>query len=475
MEISRRGLLSAFAAPLALSAQSRKKRLPNIIWIMADDLGYADVGCYGQKIIRTPNIDRLAVEGMRFTQAYAGCTVCAPSRSVLMTGRHMGHTSVRSNPGGVPILDSDVTVAEMLKTAGYATGGFGKWGLGDIKTEGAPIRQGFDEFYGYQHQAHAHYYYPGVLIDNDQEVPLDGNTPGRKGTYSHDAIADRALAFIRKHKDQPFFCYMPFTIPHTELEVPEDSKAAYREVVKEGPPQGKPNDRLEYQKEPYATYAGMVSRLDRDVGRVVSLLSELKLDSDTIIFFTSDNGGATRLWNDREYFNSYAGLRGHKQNLYEGGIRVPMIARWTGKIRAGSVSDFVWMFEDFFPTAAELAGVRNLPSGLDGFSVLPVLLGRKQKPHESLYWELPRWDSKTGEFRKELPMAAMRMGDWKAVRPKPDAPLELYNLAEDPFEKTDLAPQRKDLVSKFEAKMRDSRVEPRRQQEPPHRWWQTKY
>ncbi len=465
---------------MAVSAAQAQRKRPNIVWIMADDLGYADVGCYGQKMIRTPNIDRLAAEGMLFTQAYSGCTVCAPSRSVLMTGKHMGHTSIRSNPGGVPILESDFTVAEMLKQAGYATGGFGKWGLGDMGTEGTATKQGFDEFYGYLHQAHAHFYYPGVLIDNDHETPLSGNVDDKKTTYSADSIADRALSFIRKNKDRDFFCYMPFTIPHTELVVPEDSLVPYRGVVKEGPPQGKPNDRLEYQKEPYATYAGMVSRLDGYIGRVMALLKELNLDRDTIVFFTSDNGGATRLWNDREYFKSYVGpngvdMRGHKQNFYEGGIRVPMIARWPGRIAAGGTSDFAWMFQDFFPTAAELAGTK-VPAGLDGFSVLPTLLGRKQKPHEFLYWEQPRYlGAATGEFRKEKPIGALRMGDWKAVRAKPDAALEVYNLRDDLGEQTDLAAKRTDLVAKFEAKMAAEHIEPRKQTEPPHRWWKTKY
>ncbi|HYI93548.1 MAG TPA: sulfatase-like hydrolase/transferase, partial [Bryobacteraceae bacterium] len=257
MPLSRRLFLSSLAAS-ALVGQYRR---PNIVWIMADDLGYGDLGCYGQKIIKTPNLDRMAGEGMRFTQAYAGCTVCAPSRSVLMTGYHMGHTSVRSNPGGVPILDSDKTVAEYLKEAGYKTGAFGKWGLGDKGTEGAPWKQGFDEFVGYLNQVHAHWFYHEFLYHNDQRLPLAGNSENSRKTYSHDVIADKALEFIRRNKDVPFYCYMPFTVPHLELLAPEDSVAPYRGKLEE---EAYIDPRKHYADQPdaRATYAGMVSRLD---------------------------------------------------------------------------------------------------------------------------------------------------------------------------------------------------------------------
>jgi arylsulfatase A len=463
--LNRRQFLAASAAVAA-----PLKRKPNVVWIMGDDLGYSDVGCYGQQVIRTPNIDRLAREGTRFTDAYAGCTVCAPSRSVLMTGRHMGRTSVRSNPGGVPLLDSDVTVAEVLKQAGYATGCFGKWGLGDIGTEGVPWKQGFDEFFGYLHQAHAHLYYPQFLYDNDREFPLQGNGNGRRVTYSADVIASRALEFIRRRKSQPFFCYIPSTLPHWELLVPEDSLAEYRARVKEGKPFT--DNRYANQAEPRAAYAGMVSRLDRSAGQVMALLQELGLARDTLVFFTSDNGGAMRIRNE-DYFESYGPFRGHKQNLYEGGIRVPMIARWPGQVPAGQVSDFPWMFEDFLPTAAALAGAKP-PADLDGMSVLPTLLGQPQKAHDWLYWELPRYNGKTGEFPQERPMQALRMGYWKAVRPTPNGPLELYDLKTDPGETKDVSVQRPDIIREMDHILLNARTDPRPQKEPPHEWWNIK-
>lgn len=447
------------------AAASGATRKPNIVWIMADDLGIGDLGCYGQQIIRTPNIDRIAAEGMKFTDAYAGCTVCAPSRSTLMTGKHAGHTTVRSNPGGVPILASDVTVQQVLKTAGYATGCFGKWGIGNIGTDGAPWRHGVDEFYGYLHQSHAHWYYPQFLFHNDQKDMLPGNENGKRVTYSHDAIAEKALSFIRRNQDKPFFCYVPFTIPHLELLVPEDSLREYRGKIPDSKPY--PNERKHYadQPEPRACYAGMVSRLDRDVGRILALLKELKLEENTIVFFTSDNGGAPRQWGE-EFFHSNGPYRGHKTNMYEGGIRTPMLVKWPGRIRAGSLNSHPWYFCDFLPTAAEIAGVKP-PSGIDGISVLPTLLGKKQRQHEYMYWELPRYIAKTGEFRKEMPMAAVRMGEWKGVRPEPDKPIEVYNLKEDPGETRDLAGKRPDLVKKLDEIFRTARTEPLQQIEPP--------
>ncbi|MBI3680588.1 MAG: arylsulfatase [Acidobacteria bacterium] len=466
---SRREFLTASAgASVAVDAAPRR---PNIIWIMADDLGIGDLGCYGQRFIRTPNIDRIAAEGMRFTDAYAGCTVCAPSRSVLMTGCHMGHTSVRSNPGGVPLLDSDVTVAQVLKQAGYATGCFGKWGLGDIGTDGVPWKHGFDEFYGYLHQVHAHYFYPRFLYDNDRKSPLEGNGSGKRVTYSHDAIAERALAFIRRNHDKPFFCYVPFTVPHLELLVPEDSMARYRGRIPEAKPFVDRNRHYADQPEPRTCYAGMVTRMDRDVGRILALLEEWKMDGNTVVFFTSDNGGAPRLWGE-EFFQSNGPFRGHKQNLYEGGIRTPMLARWPGKIRPASVNAHPWYFCDLMATAAELGGVKP-PKGIDGTSVLPALLGKKPHVHPYLYWELPRHDARTGQFRKEIPMQAARMGEWKAVRPRPDGPLEIYHLAQDIAETRDLAKDKPDLAGKFEEILRAARVEPRPQRQPEHSFWES--
>lgn len=460
--LRRRDFLSTLAAAGSLRGQNRRKC--NIIFMMADDMGYGDASCYGQKHFQTPNIDRIAREGTRWTQAYAGCTVCAPSRSVLMTGMHMGHTSVRSNPGGVPLLASDVTVAQVLKQAGYATGAFGKWGLGDNGTDGVPWKHGFDQFFGYLNQVHAHWYYPEFLYDNERRFPLEGNAGGKRVTWSHDVIAGKALDFIRANKDEPFFCYMPFTVPHVEYLVPEDSLRQFRGKFPEKP---FVDNRKHYadQPEARAAYAAMMTRLDRDVGRVLDLLDELKLAGDTIVFFTSDNGAALPLY-EETFFNSTGGLRGHKQNLYEGGIRVPMVARWPGRIPAGAVSEFPWMFEDILPTFAELAGVKP-PKGIDGQSVVPTLLGKKQKPHDSLYWELPRYNAKTKSFLDEVPMQALRAGNWKVVRPAPDAALELYDLASDPAEIRKVAAANPKVVSRLEAMLRAARVPPREQADPP--------
>ncbi|MDX2178009.1 MAG: arylsulfatase [Bryobacteraceae bacterium] len=456
--MTRRDFSASLAAPLA--AQSSKR--PNIVWIMADDLGWGDVGFNGQKKIRTPNIDRIAAEGTKFTDAYSGCTVCAPSRSVLMTGMHMGHTSIRSNPGGVPLLESDLTIAEVLKKAGYATGGFGKWGLGDTGTAGAAEKKGFDEFYGYYHQVHAHYHYPSVLIDNGREVPLP------KGTYAPDAIAERALQFVRKNSSKPFFAYLPFTIPHWELLVPEDSLAEYRGKFPEDVPYITERKHYADQVEARACYAGMITRMDGYIGRLMNLLKESNLDRDTCVFFTSDNGGASRLYKNENYFDSYGPFRGHKQNFYEGGIRVPMAARWPGRIPAGRTSNFAWMFQDFFATACDIAGIPAPKT--DGMSVVPTLTGRTQKPHEFLYWEQPRYIGKTAEFAREIPMQAVRMGDWKAVRPQPNGPLELYNLKSDIGETKNVAAEQPQVMAKIETYLKTARTEPRPQKNPPHDW-----
>ena len=467
------GSLLACGRPPAEEAAS--SRPPNIVFIMADDLGYGELGCYGQDKILTPNIDRMATEGMVFSDAYAGCTVCAPSRSVLMTGMHMGHTSVRSNPGGVPILAEDVTVAELLKEHGYATGCFGKWGLGDIGTDGVPWKQGFDEFVGYLHQAHAHYFYPHYIYDNDQQLPLEGNEGDGRGTYSHDVIADRTLQFIRNNKDRPFFCYAPFTIPHAEYVVPDDEiYAQYSGKFEEFQPPGSRSrpGRLIRPEDGHATLAAMISRLDRDVGRILQLIADLGLDNDTIVFFTSDNGAAAPSWTD--YFNSSGALRGAKRDFYEGGIRVPMIARWPGRIAAGSRSAQVWGFQDVLPTAVELAGGTS-PEGSDGISVVPTLLNRgSQSQHDYLYWELPRYAGASGGFVDETPSQAIRMGRWKAVRPRPNAELELYDLESDLGETKNLAADRPEVLAEAERLLESARTPPRNQDQPDHIWWERK-
>ncbi len=443
------------------------KRPPNIIFFMADDLGIGDVGCYGQKYIRTPNIDRLANEGMRFTDAYAGCTVCAPSRSSLMTGLHTGHTPIRSNPGGCPLLPEEHTVADVLKKAGYRTGLFGKWGLGDIGSTGVPWKHGFDEFFGFLHQAHAHFQYPEFLYENERVYPLTGNANGGRKTFGNDVMHEKSLDFIRRHKDRPFFLYASPTIPHFEPHVPEDSLAEYRGKVPNGAPfQG--NARLKKQPELGPAYAGMVSRVDQYVGRIMKLLQELDLERDTLIFFTSDNGGMFQFF-ENDFFGNMGPLRGQKGDFYEGGVRVPMIARWPGKVKAGSTSNHAWAFWDFLPTAAEVAGVKS-PAG-DGISVLPALLGKKQRTHEYLYWELPQYDGKTGSFPDVPVFQAMRRGKLKAIRPKGGKPIEVYDLAKDPGERVNLAVANPKLAAEFDGRLRAARRAPRVQTELAHPWW----
>jgi arylsulfatase A len=456
----------AAAAPF-VRAQTRK---PNIVWIMADDMAWADAGCYGQTVIRTPNIDTLARDGMRFTDAYAGCTVCAPSRSVFMTGMHGGHTSVRSNPGGVFILDSDVTIGEVLRPAGYKSGCFGKWGLGDIGTEGVPWKQGFDEFFGYLHQAHAHYFYPPYLYDNDKQFDLPDNRGQKLGTYAHDLIAGRTFDFIRKNRDNPFFCYAAWTPPHWEPQVPDDSMAPYR---------GKFNPefhfidkagRLNPQKETFAAYSGMIDRVDRGVGKILDLLRELNLADNTLVFFTSDNGGHSRQAFDPENrLGNYGPFRGYKTTMYEGGLRVPMLARWPGRIPAGRVSEYPWMFMDAMPTMAEAADAA-CPAGIDGSSIMPTLRGGKQKERDYLYWEMPAFSLQNGWAAGD-PKQAMRAGNWKVVRPEMNAPLELYDLKSDPGESRNLAGSRKDILARLEKTLAGARTPPRGQSQPAHRWF----
>ncbi|HEY3132007.1 MAG TPA: arylsulfatase [Acidobacteriota bacterium] len=460
------GLSCAFllaARPISISAFTQlqsstrgRPAKPNIIFIMADDLGVGHLGCYGQNQIRTSNIDRLSQEGLRFMQAYAGCTVCAPSRSTLMTGLHMGHTPVRLNPGGIPLRATDVTVAEVLKKAGYATGIFGKWGLGDARTTGVPEKHGFDQSFGYLHQVHAHFYYPEYLWKNGTKFPLTENIGGKRRQYSHDLIVSEALQFVRAHRDVPFFLYLAPTIPHLELLVPEDSLDEYRGRFAEIPyhdPRGHYAD----QATPRAAIAGMITRLDQSVGQLMSLLEELNLDQNTIVFFTSDNGAQNGYGCDPDFFKASGPFRGYKQDLYEGGIRVPMIVRWRGQVRAGSVTDQIWAHWDFMTTATELAGARA-PSNTDGVSLLPAILDKPQRQHPFYYWEF-------GETAKLA--QAVRLGDWKAIRTRPGVALELYDLRRDAGEKNNVATEHPDVVARIEKIMKTARVEPPPQIEPP--------
>ena len=439
--LSRRAFL---AAPLA-AACSRKppsagsSRPPNIVFVMLDDLGYADFGCYGGEMIETPNVDRLAAESLRFTDAYAGGAVCAPARCSLMTGLHTGHATIRANAGTAPIRPEDVTVGEVLQQAGYVTGIFGKWGLGDAHTPGEPRLQGFDESFGYLHQIHAHSYYPEFLWKNGEKYLLPGNAGGKRTQYSADIIFEASLDFIRNNKDRPFFLYAAYTLPHGRYEVPSDAPYTDRDW----PQQAK-------------NFAAMVTRADDHIGRLWKLLQELGLEEDTVLFVTSDNGG-TRQQN--EFFHSNKPFRGAKGQLYEGGIRVPMIVRWAGKTDAGRVSDVPWYFCDFLPTAAELAGAPT-PPGIDGKSVLPLIIGSSQPVHDYLYWEHYTYSRKLRRLNLDSRWQAVRMGEWKAVRPAPSAPLELYNLAEDVGETRDLAAGEPGIVKRMEEIIAAEHTEP---------------
>ena len=420
------------------------KRLPgppNIILIMADDLGYGDLGCYGQEKILTPQLDKLAQEGMRFIQAYAGSTVCAPSRSALMTGLHTGHTRVRGNQR-IPLLPEDITIAEVLQQRGYLTGIFGKWGLGNEGTTGIPNKQGFQEWFGYLDQEHAHNYYPTELWRNERRLIIDKNQYNYKQEYSHDWFTRSALNFVRINKYKPFFLYLAYTIPHANnalgratgngMEVPSDEPYSKKEWP-----------------QPEKNKAAMITRLDRDIGLLMQALKQHKIDEHTLVIFTSDNGPHKEGGINPKFFNSSGGLRGIKRDLYEGGIRVPMIARWPGKVLANSVSHQVVTGWDFFPTAAEVSGA-SYNHEIDGISYVPTLMGRKQEQqHKFLYWEFHEGGSKQ----------AVRMGKWKGIRLAPGAELELYNLDKDLKEQNNIASQHPEIVKQIEAYLKNARTE----------------
>jgi len=425
---SRPLFLSLFLA-FALSAQAAETK-PNIIYIMADDLGYADLGCYGQEVIQTPNIDKLASEGLRFTQVYAGSSVCAPSRGVLMTGLHVGHAPVRDN---VPhyetyLEDEHVTIAEVLQDAGYTCGGIGKWSLGDAGTAGRATNQGFDMFLGYLNQDHAHYYYPEYLDDGEGRMELTGNTESREH-YTHHLFTERTLEFIEENKDGPFFFYGAFTLPHFSAKSEDPTMLAI------------PSD-APYSDEPWSqkakNYAAMVTMLDKDIGKIVDLVDELGLTENTLIIVTSDNGP----WGPvAEPFDSAGPLRGAKRDMYEGGLRVPFIARWPGQIPAGEVSEEILTFQDMLPTFAELSG-GEAPDNIDGLSVVEALKGGKlSKTHEYLYWDYGHCRPKYNQ--------AVRWKNWKGVR-LGDGAIELYNLDGDLAESQDVASQYPDVIAQIE-------------------------
>lgn len=462
-------LFSALALVWFTGSSVRATNKPNLVFILADDLGYGDLGCFGQRIIQTPRLDRMAREGMRLTQFYAGATVCAPSRSVLMTGQHTGHTIVRGNARGPAqsLRDQDVTVAEVFKTAGYSTALIGKWGLGD-DTEGArvglPNRQGFDYFYGYLNQGAAHNYYPEYLWRNDAkhhlknkvkraqaDVPNKGYATERV-EYSHDLFAQEALQWVRKHKGKPFFLYLALTIPHANnegsrmtgdgAEVPDYGPYADRDW---------PN--------PDKGQAAMITRMDADVGRLLDLLQELGIAKNTLVIFSSDNGHHDEAKHNPERFNPNGPLKGMKRKLYEGGIRVPTLAWWPGTVRAGSTSDHIGYFGDLMATACELCS-QPVPTPNDSVSFLPTLKGEaaRQQQHDYLYWE----------FYERGGARALRQGRWKAVRPQWSAPVELYDLKQDLGEEENLGERHPDIAQRL-AKLMDQAHTPSDRWQPPRR------
>ena len=457
------GLVLFIQADLQASHPASNSNIhrPNVIFILADDLGYGDLSCYGQLKFKTPNIDRLAESGIRFINHYSGCTVCAPSRSALMTGLHTGHTYIRGNKdiepeGEEPLPADEFTVAKLFKKAGYATGAFGKWGLGGPGSKGVPENQGFDEFFGFNSQVLAHNYYPEYLWHNGEKVYLTGNKNGRQSQYAFDEYHRMAVQFIEKHKDGPFFLFCPYTIPHAELVAPDDSllkkfTGKYPELPYVGIDSGPHFRKGAYgsQPKPRAAFAAMISRLDRSVGEIVTKLKELGIEKNTIVIFTSDNGPHLEGGATPDFFNSAGSLRGYKRSLYEGGIRVPFIATWPGTIYAGKLTDLPSAFWDFLPTAADLAGVR-LPKPVDGISMVPEMTGKGvQKKHDFLYWEFHEGGTKQ----------AVRMDKWKGVRYGTDEPLELYDLSIDIHEDSNIAALHPKIVARIEEILKNVRSE----------------
>lgn len=473
--------LSTAALTLGSLEACGSRRPPNVVFIMADDLGYGELGCYGQEKIRTPSIDRIAAEGIRFTQHYSGSPVCAPSRCVLLTGLHTGHAYIRDNDemnergdvwhdreleGQRPIPQGTYTLGHLFQDAGFATGAMGKWGLGGPDSPGHPNRQGFDHWYGYLCQRVAHNYYPTHLWRNGEKDILEGNDyfyphqrlpedadpldpasyePYTGQVYSQDVMAEEALEFIRDHAQEPFFLYLPFTVPHVSLQVPDDSLARYSDTFDDTPYTG--DQGYLPHPEPRAAYAAMITRMDREIGRVLDLLDQLGLADDTLVLFTSDNGPTFNGGTDSQFFESAAGLRGLKTQLYEGGIRVPLVARWPGRIPAGTTSDLPSAFWDFMPTFAELLD-RPLPGPTDGVSLLPTLGGGTgpQEEHEYLYWEF--------QGRQ-----ALRMGRWKACRVAENGAFELYDLEVDGAETRDLSQEEPEVVARITEIMSRARTE----------------
>lgn len=444
-QMTRRAMMTATAAAgiAVLQGQPRTSRAPNIVFILADDLGYGSLGCYGSKEILTPHLDRMAAEGIRFTQAYAGSTVCAPSRCSLMTGLHTGHARSRGNSSpDLPLRPEDLTFTEVLRNAGYRTGLFGKWALGNLGSTGYPTRKGFDEWFGFFSQTHAHNYYPEHMLDGETAYHCRGNAGTRKTDYAPDLFIGRALQFVAKREERPFFLKIAHILPHANNEMGRDTGNGM-EIPSDAPYTGKPWPAVE------KNFAAMVTRLDADVGKLLAKLKETGKDENTLVIFASDNGPHNEGGHSAEFLNDNGPLRGYKRELYEGGIRVPFIARWPGTIKPDQTSEQLIAFWDVFPTACDAAGAMA-PRDLDGLTFLPTLTGRgSQRQHEYLYWEFHE-----GGFSQ-----ALRMGDWKAVRRGAKRPIEIYDLKSGLDEQTDLAVQNPDVVRRAEQLFAAARTE----------------
>ena len=474
-------LISSVLTMAMLVAQADRK--PNIVFILADDLGYGELGCYGQRKIRTPNIDRLASQGIKFTHHYTGAPVCAPARCVLLTGLHLGHAEIRNNgdskngrkfPGQWPITSGTITIAEALKEGGYVSGGFGKWGLGPTDTSGSPIKQGFDRFYGYNCQRNAHSFFPPFLDDDEGEEKINKNPiPGhlqkpkeqikaddyRDETYAPDRILEEALEFLDKNKDQPFFLYLPFVEPHVAMHPPQEWIDQYpKEWDKEKGAYRGQNGYLPHPR-PRAGYAAMISDLDEHVGTILQRLKKHGLDNNTIVVFTSDNGTTHPSRDpkfhvggvDAPFFNSTAGLRGWKGSVNEGGIRVPAIVRWPGKIKAGSTTSAPSYFPDWFPTLCKAAGVK-IPKKLDGTDLTPALIKKSFERNKPMIWEFHGYGGQLAVI--DFPWKVVRQ---KAKSKKPGK-WQLYNIRKDPAEGNDLAQQHPEIVHRLEGAFKNDRT-----------------